>query len=254
MNRKAVFFIVAGLLTVIHGLVFSNSDHYEVEYFKDPDIYVYSPKTIDDEVIYPVLYLIHGQSQQPTVWEDMGLTSVLNSLYESDEIIPFFIVLAHDVNYLENMLESGFYDHFVKEIMPFVEENFPVDTAGENTAIGGISHGAQWAQLIGFREFGRFGSIGLHSPANPFYSESTLYSIIRDHPDIPTLRIRIDIGSSDSYARIGSELSQQLVELFYPHEYIMSPGGHDLEYWSRNLPDYLKWYSAGFRLKKLVEI
>ena len=254
MKQKLIYFILAGLLEVIYGYVYADSEHYEVEYFKDPDIYVYSPKEIEADSIYPVLYLIHGQSQTPLVWEQMGLTQVLNELYESGEIIPFYIVLAHDVNCFDDMYQSGFYRHFVKEIMPFVEELFPVDTSGDNTAIGGISHGAQWAQFIGLNEYGRFGSIGLHSPANPFFSRTNLYRIIQENKESPKLRIRIDIGAEDVYVYDGSKISQQLVEIIYPHEFVLGQGGHDLEYWSKNLPEYLKWYSEGFCIRKLEYI
>ena len=136
--------------------------------------------------------------------------------------------------------------------MPFVEENFPVDTAPDNTAVGGISRGAQWAQYFAFENYGRFGSVGVHSPANAFYSLPKIYGIIRDHPDIPALRVRIDIGNQDNAIRIGSEFSEQLLKLFYPHELVIGDGGHDLDYWKNYLPDYLKWYSDGFRIKQQI--
>ena len=62
------------------------------------------------------------------------------------------------------------------------------------------------------------------------------------------LRIRIDIGNNDNAMRIGYEFSQQLTELFYPHEFILGNGGHDVDYWGKYLPDYLRWYSEGFRI------
>ena len=239
MFRKILFFLL-GSIWLIPEIVSAKADFFTLEYYEDPDIYVYSPVSVEENAVYPVLYLIHGRWQQPTVWEKIGLLDTLNHLYDTGDIIPFFVVLPHDVAYMEDIYESKFHDEFLLKVMPFVEENFPVDTAPDNTAVGGISRGAQWAQYFGFEKYGRFGSIGVHSPANAFYSLPKIYGIIRDHPDIPALRVRIDIGNQDNAIRIGSEFSEQLLKLFYPHELVIGDGGHDLDYWKKYLPDYLK--------------
>ena len=222
-------------------------EFFQIEKVDDPDIIVYKPAQIEEGKKYPVLYLIHGRWQQPSIWDEIGLTETLEHLYESGQIVPFFIVLPHDVAYLEDMYESKFHEVFLNEIIPYTEKTYPVDLSPAKTAIGGISRGAQWAQYFSFEEYGRFGHVGVHSPANAFYSLPKIYGIIRDNPDVPQLRIRIDIGNHDNAVRIGAEFSQQLLDLFYPHEFVLGEGGHDVEYWKENLPVYLKWYSEGFK-------
>ena len=222
-------------------------DFFSVEKIDDPDIIVYAPANVEPDAEYPVLYLIHGRWQQPSIWEDIGLSTALEELYSADEIIPFYIVLPHDDNYLEDMYESGFYDEFINEVMPYVEAHYPVSTDPKRTAVGGISRGAQWAQFFAFGEYGRFGVVGVHSPANPFYSFPKIYGIIRDNPDVPQIDIRIDIGNADNGMKIGQEFSKQLTDLFYPHEFVLGVGGHDVEYWGANIRTYLKWYSAEFQ-------
>ena len=64
---------------------------------------------------------------------------------------------------------------------------------------------------------------------------------------MPQIDIRIDIGNADNGMRIGQELSKQLTDLFYPHEFVLGVGGHDVEYWGANIRTYLKWYSAEFQ-------
>ena len=223
-------------------------DYFAVDEIEDPDIIIYRPLSIEENKKYPVLYLIHGRWQQPSIWEEIGLSETLTELYENEEIIPFYIVLPHDVAYLEEMYDSAFYEDFINNVMPYVEANYPVSTDPMKTAIGGISRGAQWAQYLAFEFYGRFAHVGVHSPANAFYSLPKIYGIIRDHTDIPKLRIRIDIGNADNAVRVGAEFSSQLLELFYPHEFVLGIGGHDVDYWRENLPVYLKWYSEGFKL------
>lgn len=251
MSRKILFFFI-WIIVFIPELVHAESEYFTIDYFEEQDIYVYSPRVTEKNVLYPVLYLIHGMSQDASLWEQLGLSAVLDSLYASNEIIPFFIVLLHDEAYMIDMYESDFYNNFLMDIMPFVSDNFPVDPDPKNTGIGGISRGAQWAQFFAFGEYGRFANVGVHSPANSFFSFPKIYRIIQDHPDVPYLRIRIDIGNNDGYLFSGSEFSQQLSDLFYPHEFVIGEGGHDVEYWSKYLPEYIKWYSDGFTLKEPV--
>ena len=238
--------MVLFLFFVVLPAAAAANDFFSIDEVNDPDIIVYRPLQIEEDKKYPVLYLIHGRWQQPSIWDEIGLADTLETLYREGQIIPFFIVLPHDVAYLEDMYESVFYEEFINGVMPYMEENYPIDTDPVKTAIGGISRGAQWAQYFAFMEYGRFRHVGVHSPANPFYSLPKIYGIIRDHPDVPQLHIRIDIGNADNAVRIGAEFSDQLTELFYPHEFVLGSGGHDVEYWKENLPVYLKWYSDGF--------
>ncbi len=248
--RSLIFFSVL-LLLVCNSAI--GDDFFRIDQVKDPDIIVYVPAEIEEGKKYPVLYLIHGRWQQPSIWDEIGLTETLEQLYAEGEIVPFYIVLPHDVAYLEDMYESDFHQKFINEIMPYVEKNYQIDLDPQKTAIGGISRGAQWAQYFSFERYGRFGHVGVHSPANAFYSLPKIYGIIRDNPEVPPLRIRIDIGNSDNAVRIGAEFSQQLLDLFYPHEFVLGVGGHDVEYWKENLPVYLKWYSEGFE-KRLLRV
>ena len=246
MKKIHLFVLCFILLAAICNTAAANN-FFIADEIEDPDVIVYHPVQLEEGKKYPVLYLIHGRWQQPSIWEEIGLSETLEELYRTEQIVPFFIILPHDVAYLEDMYESGFYQHFNEEVVPYIETHYPIDTDPQKTAIGGISRGAQWAQYIAFEEYGRYAHVGVHSPANPFYSLPKIYGIIRDHPDVPALRIRIDIGNSDNAVRIGAEFSQQLTELFYPHEFILGCGGHEADYWKENLPAYLKWYSEGFK-------
>jgi enterochelin esterase-like enzyme len=59
-----------------------------------------------------------------------------------------------------------------------------------------------------------------------------------------TLRIYLDAGISD-YASPGvSELSDALKKNKIEHEVSFTTGGHEYPYWERNVPEYLRFYSA----------
>lgn len=224
----------------------ASAEQYTVLNITTPtEMIIYQPPLVEGEV-YPVLYLFHGQWQHPDIWEDIGVLDTLDSLLDAGEIVPFYVVMPREVAYMQDMYESEFYDLFLETVMPFVEANYPVSTDRDLTAVGGVSRGSLWAQFFAFTQYGRFGNVGVHSPPNAFFSTPKIYRLIQDAPETPYLRIRIDIGNNDYQVRTGQGLSDQLTELFYPHEFHLGVGGHDVEYWSANIRDYLLWYSEGF--------
>lgn len=221
-------------------------DAYRMEYAEEADVFVYEPKAAEPGKDYPVLYLFHGKWQQPSIWEDIGLLDALNELSADGEIEPFYVIVPHDKNYMVDLYEDAFYDEFLNVVMPYVEENYPVSTEREKTALGGVSRGALWAQYFAFAVYGRFGHIGVHSPPNAFFSLPKLYGILRDNPEVEKVNIRIDIGNADNGMRIGQEFSKELTDLFYPHEFVLGVGGHDVDYWHANIKTYLRWYNERF--------
>lgn len=247
-NQQHRRFCGAVLVFALFCLSFSGiyAESYTVEKVKEADITVYIPPEIHADRQYPVLYLFHGKWQQPEIWEEIGLSEALNELYAAGEIIPFFVVLPHDQNYMVDLYDDDFYKEFLEEVMPYVENHYPVSDERDLTALGGVSRGALWVQYFAFDQYGRFGHIGVHSPPNPFFSFPKLYRIIQDHPEIPPISVRIDIGSADNGMRIGQDFSEQLTELFYPHEFVLGTGGHDVDYWRANIKNYLRWYSDRF--------
>ena len=219
-----------------------------IEITEPAQMRIYQPP-LTDGVVYPVLYLFHGQWQQLSIWDDIGVLDDLNVLLAAGEIEPFYVVMPREQAYLKNMYETDFPQVFLETILPWVEENYPVSDQPGQMAVGGISRGALWAQYFGFMQYGRFEHIGVHSPPNAFFSMAKIYRLIQDSPDVPFLRIRIDIGNHDYQVRTGQDFSDQLTQLFYPHEFHLGVGGHDVAYWSEYFPDYLRWYDRGFRAK-----
>ena len=60
------------------------------------------------------------------------------------------------------------YDKAIEEtgvdLMPFIEENYPVKTGRENTAVAGMSEGGAKSLCTGFQWLDKFGYIGSFAP------------------------------------------------------------------------------------------
>lgn len=212
--------------------------------FDDPMVIkVYLPPNFDANQAYPTLYLLHGQSQDANLWIRLGLQDQLDELILSDRVKPMIVVMPQEDNYLQDVEKSDFERKILDELIPFIEENFPVVKDRAARAIGGISRGAFWSQIIALKNYQLFGALGQHSLLTAYYSTSSLVKIFRDVAYLPPIKVRIDIGNEDYYIEEEVIFADQLQRLKMPHTFIINEGKHDEAYWKRNLRDYLIWYA-----------
>jgi enterochelin esterase-like enzyme len=91
-----------------------------------------------------------------------------------------------------------------------------------------------------------FGTLGMHSLAIMLADEDKVTGWLNRLPDDQLPRIYMDIGKDDSLLESASWLDGALTDRYVAHEWHLNPGNHDAKYWETHLPDYLKWYSAGW--------
>lgn len=191
----------------------------------------------------PVLYLLHGQSQDEMLWDRLGIIGILNDLISDGTIQPMIVVMPRESYYLQDMSESEYPSLIVDTLMPMIAHYFPTLEKRESRAIGGVSRGALWAQKIAFEHYDMFGVLGQHSLPNPFFSDYEMYSKYKNNLELPLMKIYIDTGASDPYLDGAGNFSKQLWGLAYPHTFILSPGDHNEEYWGAHIKEYLIWYA-----------
>ncbi|MHC1771344.1 MAG: alpha/beta hydrolase [Flexilinea sp.] len=207
---------------------------------------VFIPPCYDERISegYPVIYLLHGQNMDESVWQNMGLQTIMQE-GQSDMTLPrFIIVTIQEDNYLQELFYSKFDKAIVETIIPWIDSNY--NTCSDRTcrAIGGISRGALWAEKIAFSNLDLFGAVGLHSIPGTVFDDQSLQVLIKKQFDENCLlRVYIDVGSEDDYRHEGRAFSDQLNFFGYSHIRLVNPGGHDEAYWSSQLLNYLIWYS-----------
>jgi len=117
------------------------------------------------EKVYPVLYLLHGFSQNYTVWPIMGIGSHVGT--------KDLIVVMPDggnswyINWSESFDEqlNNWEDFIVYDLIHSVDQTFRTVPAREGRAISGLSMGGYGALVIGLRHPNLFCSIGSQSGA-----------------------------------------------------------------------------------------
>ena len=136
------------------------------------------PEGYDDpenaERLYPVLYLLHGFSQNYTVWPRMGAP-----FYTEDYELILVMPDAGNTWYV-NWAESdgdeknNWEDFIIADLIPNVDAVFRTITHRGGRAINGVSMGGFGALALGLRHPGLFCSIASHSGALGFARNARL--------------------------------------------------------------------------------
>jgi enterochelin esterase-like enzyme len=192
-SRYQSFFIVPGpesdlyfhKHSVPHGTVtkiWYRSDVLDM----DRRVYVYTPPGYESgKEKYPVFYLLHGAGGDEDAWTNMGRTpQIMDNLIAQGRSKPMIVVMtngnANQAGAQNEVppvpMEGGeqgidayqryagkFEEHLVKDVIPFIENNFRALTGKENRAIAGLSMGGMHTQTITNDNPGMFNYIGVFS-------------------------------------------------------------------------------------------
>lgn len=196
---------------------------------------------------YPVLYLLHGLGFTENQWERLGTPAAADELIAAGEIAPLIIVMPRDRR--DDRLDPA----LVKDLVPYIDANFATLAERPARAIGGLSRGGGWAAHFGLRYPELFGRLGLHSPAVFYGDENDLLEWARQLKDKPKPAVYIDTGENDATIRSPTWLDQVFTWFQVEHTFIVQPGSHTEQYWTKHIRDYLRFYAADWRTLRLDE-
>ena len=141
------------------------------------DYYVYTPPGFDphNSTKYPVLYLLHGYSDDASAWTRMGKANViLDNLIAQGKANPMIVVMPFGYGNMD-MISRGwsawrdpqlissnfkkFSSVLFQEIMPRITQQYPVSDQRRDRAIAGLSMGGAESLLIGLNRTDYFGYV-----------------------------------------------------------------------------------------------
>jgi S-formylglutathione hydrolase FrmB len=263
---------------VFESLVFeSEKVSYPVEYS------IYLPHDYEtSQRSYPVLYLLHGYSDDETGWIQFGeANSIADRGISNGDFPPCIIVMPDGkVTWYINSYDGKdpWEDMFIEEFIPFIEDKYRIRQKKEFRAIAGLSMGGNGALLLSMRHPDLFSSCVAMS-AGTFTDEEILandaydryfkniygpkpengkvtdywksYSPLHlldsvDKEKLKSIRFYIDCGDDDFLYKGNSALHVKMRDLEIPHEYRVRNGGHQWSYWRTGLFDGLKFISQTF--------
>jgi len=227
-----------------------------VEAGDERDFYVYTPPGYDPKAktTYPVLYLLHGFSDDASGWTAVGRANViLDNLIAEGKAKPMIVVMPLGYGTMEiirlgwgglgshpEVRERNLSDFrpMLWEVRMMVEHEYRIKDDRNSRAIAGLSMGGSESLLMGLNNLDKFAWIGSFSAGGlpePFE---------KDFPNLDSKAnqqiklLWIACGTEDRLITANRNLREWLKQKGIQHTDIETPGMHTWMVWRRNLAEF----------------
>jgi enterochelin esterase family protein len=225
----------------------------------DSEFYVYTPPGYDPagEQEYPVLYLLHGLTDDASAWTRGGRAHViLDNLIADKKARPMLVVMPLGYPFPEiprNIFPRLFadpatqrksLDDFSKmlldELVPQVEKAYRAAKGRDTRAVAGLSMGGAQATYIGLNHPDRFGWVGSFSGAYNWYGGDWpgYFPSVGGDASLKFRLVWLGCGTEDSLIDPNRKLDAWLKEKGVEFTAKETPGGHTWMVWRRYLTDF----------------
>jgi len=222
----------------------------------DRDYYVYTPAEYDPaaKTTYPVLYLLHGFSDDASGWTAVGHANViLDNLIAQGKAKPMIVVMPLGYGTMDFLRLRGdawshaemrdrnfesFRKALLTEVMPRIESEYRITKDRKARAIAGLSMGGSESLLTALNNLDKFAWVGAFSSGG----------IPEDfQKDFPSLDARanqhlhllwIACGTEDDLIKVNRNLREWLKTKGVKATEIETPGMHTWMVWRRNLAEF----------------
>ena len=246
---------------------------------KDVRYSIYLPDGYDvSDRKYPVLYLLHGWTDDETSWLQMGnMQRITDDAIKQGIAIPMVIVMpdAGESWYVNSYDGKVPYeDMFFEELIPYIQQTYKVRTDQQYRAIAGLSMGGYGAFLYTLHHPDYFTACAplsaavfddtvmearknkshkdlfnrLFGPGDEHWKQNNVLKILSDwdQNDLPKIRYYIDCGDDDGLLDGNMQVHQIMRQKGIRHEFRVRDGGHSWTYWRTALPEVLRFVSQTF--------
>lgn len=215
------------------------------------EMYVYTPPGYDKSTEkYPVLYLLHGGGEDQRGWATQGKTDlILDNLIAENKAKPMIIVMIDGnigmgggvAGFNENALKA-FENELKNGAIPFVENNFRVETDAKNRALAGLSMGGLQTLHAGVRNSDMFAYLGVFSSGwwanNPKLSDPQ-YDFMKNNVAKINTNLNefwISQGGKEDIAHANCQIMmKKMDEIGVKYKYSEYAGGHTWPVWRHDL-------------------
>ncbi|MDC0874299.1 alpha/beta hydrolase-fold protein [Flavobacteriaceae bacterium] len=246
----------------------------------DRNFAIYLPPDYDHSSrSYPVLYLLHGYTDDHTGWVQFGeVKHIADKAINEGSATPMIIIMPDADTGLPGYTNSisgkwNYEDFFFNELMPHVEDRFRIKKNKRYRAIAGLSMGGGGSFLYALHRPDLFSSAAPLSawmgPKNleemndfairenikfneadlePFLKQNNPLELIdsMSQESLNSVRWYIDCGDDDFLYEGNSMMHIKMRDKQINHEFRIRDGGHTWDYWRSALPTVLSFISKGF--------
>jgi len=234
---------------------------------------------------YPVVYLLHGYTDDETAWVQYGeVNRMLDEGILSGKLPPMIVVMpdAGVTWYINDHDGKVRYEGmFIKEFLPYIESTYRIRTKKRYRGIAGLSMGGYGAFMFALKYPDLFTASAPLSAA--IYTEEEVISHTQDRWDrteaimygkglkgkkrltkhwiannplhliktldinkIKSVRYYFDCGDDDFLYRGNAATHVLLKNLGIPHEFRIRDGHHNWIYWRSGISDALAFIGQSF--------
>jgi enterochelin esterase-like enzyme len=223
----------------------------------DRDYYVYTPPGYDSAAAtrYPVLYLLHGFSDEANGWTAVGRAHViLDNLIAQARAKPMLVVMPLGYGAPE-IVRAGlggfrdpglrqrnfdrFRDALLTEVIPQVEKSYRAAADRGSRAIAGLSMGGTESLYTGLNALDRFAWIGAFSSGGLREEFDADFPRLDASANEKIRLLWIACGTEDRLIDVNRKLRAWLTSKDVRHIGIETPGAHTWMLWRRNLADFV---------------
>ena len=256
---------------------------------KDVRYTVYLPPDYDhSQRSYPVVYLLHGYTDNNTGWLQFGEINRLADKAILDGTIPPMIIIMPnaDSSWYINSYDGKekYEDFFIKEFMPAIEKKYPIKAEKRYRGVAGLSMGGYGTLIYSLKYPDLFAAAAPLSAAvfdddamtampeanwertfaqlygrelkgndrlNKAWNDNSILKIVstKSAADMRKVRYWIDCGDDDFLTKGNCLLHIALREKQVPHEYRVRDGAHTWTYWRTGIIDALQFIGDSFHQK-----
>jgi enterochelin esterase-like enzyme len=207
--------------------------------YGDYSIYLPPGYDQDPQRRYPVVYLLHGSTDDDSFFLQLGLPEAMDTALDSGAVGPMIFVLPDGGPKFtgDGNVPTSFGDYVATELMPAVDRRWRTVPQRTGRAVGGISLGGRYAFEIARDHPSLVAAVGGHSSVVHSPDELAAKLAAAD------LTVYLDVGRSDPFFAEGEELALSLRRRGADVRWNPAEGKHERAYWTAHLPDYLRFYS-----------
>lgn len=268
--------ILTILFLFFNFLVFSKTQVdtiavYSSKMKKEVKSVVIKPENYAKKKNYPVVYLLHGYSDNYSKW--VNTVPSIKQLATKHGIIIVCPDGGYSSWYFDSPVDQNFqYESYITEdLRKFIEQHYSVIKDRKGRAITGLSMGGHGAMYLAIRHRDLFAQAGSMSGGIDLLYSTKKWEIAKrlgayeENPQEWTsrsvtnmvdalkngeLHMMIDCGVSDFFHEINANLHKKLLSLSIDHDYIERPGKHNWEYWTNAIEYQLLFFDKYFDSNK----
>lgn len=228
----------------------------------ESEYYVYTPPGFDagSKQTYPVLYLLHGYSDDASAWTAMAKANVIaDNLIAAGKAKPMIIVMPTGYGSMDMITHgwaawrepalvqlnfSRFGESLYKEVMPRVKTEYPLAGDRERHAVAGLSMGGAESLLVGLNHVDDFAYVAGFSAGGlgDRNFEMLFPGVTEGSGAAVNKRLKllwISCGSEDGLLAPNQKLIEWLKARKVEPKVVVTPGMHVWPVWRDNLSNLL---------------